>query len=503
MRRTPLRALAVATASLMLLAGTTITAQAGSPPDPLDDVVGADAYEPGLLRAMERDLGMPAERAVARLGFQSGAAAKATRAAKTLDSFAGAWVHPERDVLYVAVADKSDRAAAVALGATVVTATYDATSLDAWKATLDTALAGDEAAPALYVDPVRNSVVVEVLDGAEHAARAAVDRAVDRAGIPADAVTYAATDEAPRTFVDVIGGNAYYIAYPDGTARCSVGFVVGDGFVTAGHCGTQGLTTTTPTGTFAGSSFPGNDYAYVRVASGNTLIGGVNNYAGSTVNVAGSTPAAVGATVCRSGSTTGWHCGTIQAFNATVSYAEDDGSVSTVSGLIRTDVCAERGDSGGSLIAGDQAQGLTSGGNGDCNRGGTTYFQPVNEALNAYGVTLRTGGGGTTPPSGACTGYESTRTGSLSAGAAVAVPSTTGFAAAAGTLRGCLDGPTGTDFDLYLQRKGSGNKWTTVAQGITTNPDETVTYAGSAGTYRWVVESYTGSGSYTVGYDTP
>jgi streptogrisin C len=33
---------------------------------------------------------------------------------------------------------------------------------------------------------------------------------------------------------------------------------------------------------------------------------------------------------------------------------------------------------------------MTSGGSGDCTSGGTTYFQPVNEALSAYGVSLLT-----------------------------------------------------------------------------------------------------------------
>nr|WP_289017620.1 trypsin-like serine protease [uncultured Aeromicrobium sp.] len=62
----------------------------------------------------------------------------------------------------------------------------------------------------------------------------------------------------------------------------------------------------------------------------------------------------------------------------------------SVYGLIRTSVCAEPGDSGGSAITGNQAQGVTSGGSGNCSSGGTTYFQPVNEILSAYGLTLKT-----------------------------------------------------------------------------------------------------------------
>ena len=39
-------------------------------------------------------------------------------------------------------------------------------------------------------------------------------------------------------------------------------------------------------------------------------------------------------------------------------------------------------------IPGLTALGLTSGGSGNCSTGGTTFFQPVREAVNAYGVTM-------------------------------------------------------------------------------------------------------------------
>ena len=61
-----------------------------------------------------------------------------------------------------------------------------------------------------------------------------------------------------------------------------------------------------------------------------------------------------------------------------------------VTGLIRTDICAEPGDSGGSVLSGDQAQGTTSGGTGDCVRGGATYVQPINPVLKAVGAKLLT-----------------------------------------------------------------------------------------------------------------
>jgi streptogrisin D len=106
-------------------------------------------------------------------------------------------------------------------------------------------------------------------------------------------------------------------------------------------------------------------------------------YGGGYRDITGAGNAFVGQSVTRSGSTTGVHSGTVQALNATVNYAEGQ-----VSGLIQTNVCAEGGDSGGSLFSGNTAIGLTSGGNGDCTFGGTTFFQPVTEALSAYGVSV-------------------------------------------------------------------------------------------------------------------
>ncbi|GHH69195.1 S1 family peptidase [Promicromonospora soli] len=372
MRRTSLRGLAVATATVGLLAGT-INAVAAARSDA---ETASTRYAPGMVAAMERDLNLSTAEAVAQIKTQEILAGTQRSLEKSLGaSYAGAWVE-SADELHVAVTDAADAADVRAAGATPVIADNSLKALDAWTADLDGALSESDVT-SYYVDVETNEIVISVVDGA----RADVEAAVGDAGVPADAVSLTAAAERPRTLINVIGGNAYFI----GGSRCSVGFAATGGFVTAGHCGTRGATTSQPSGTFQVSSFPGNDYAYVNVGSDDTPIGAVNNYSGGTVRVTGSSPAAVGATVCRSGSTTGWHCGTIQALNATVNYAEG-----TVTGLIRTSVCAEPGDSGGSLLAGTQAQGMTSGGSGNCSSGGTTYFNPVGEALSAAGVSLVT-----------------------------------------------------------------------------------------------------------------
>jgi len=371
MRHTSLWGVAVATATVGLFAGTVNAVAAGSA-----DTESAAGYAPGLVAAMERDLGLSAAEAVDRLAVQETLSATQQSLETSLGaSYAGAWLEGA-DALHVAVTDAAEAATVRAAGATPVTVDHSLAALDSWTADLDDALAASDVT-SYRVDVQTNEIVVDVVEGAT----ADVEKAVAEAGVPASAVSLRETTERPRTFANVIGGEAYYI---NGSARCSVGFAVTGGFVSAGHCGTVGSSTSEPSGTFEVSSFPGNDYSYVSVSS-DTPVGVVDDYNGGTVSVAGSSPAAVGATVCRSGSTTGWHCGTIQALNATVNYAEG-----SVSGLIQTNVCAEPGDSGGSLLAGNQAQGMTSGGSGNCSSGGQTFFQPVGEALSAAGVSLLT-----------------------------------------------------------------------------------------------------------------
>ncbi|BCL31668.1 S1 family peptidase [Streptomyces aurantiacus] len=183
------------------------------------------------------------------------------------------------------------------------------------------------------------------------------------------------------------GGDAIYAS----SWRCSLGFNVRSGstdyFVTAGHC-TDGAGTwwsnsghTTTLGTTSGSSFPTNDYGLVRYTNTSVTKSGT---AGSVDITSAATPS-VNTNVIRTGSTTGTHTGRVTALNATVNYGGGD----VVYGMIQTTVCAEPGDSGGPLYGSNGvAYGLTSGGSGNCSSGGTTFFQPVTEALSAYGVNV-------------------------------------------------------------------------------------------------------------------
>ncbi|MDN3025843.1 S1 family peptidase [Streptomyces sp. S.PB5] len=182
------------------------------------------------------------------------------------------------------------------------------------------------------------------------------------------------------------GGDAVYAS----GWRCSAGVNVQSGstyyFITAGHC-TEGASTwytssarSTTIGPTAATSFPGNDFGLVRYANSAVPHPGTIG----SVEITGATTAYIGQSVCRRGSTTGVRCGRVTGLNATVNY----GGGEVVSGLIQTNICAEPGDSGGPLHAGDKVIGILSGGSGDCTVGGTTYYQPIQEALSTYGVTV-------------------------------------------------------------------------------------------------------------------
>ncbi|MFD9831682.1 S1 family peptidase [[Kitasatospora] papulosa] len=243
----------------------------------------------------------------------------------------------------------------------------------------------DIAGTAWYTEASTGKVVVTVDSTVTAAEIATIKKSVTDSGAKAD------IKRTPGTFNKLIaGGQAIYA----GGGRCSLGFNVRSGStyyaLTAGHCTEIGSTwytnsgQTTTLGTRAGSSFPTNDYGLIRHSNSAAADGRVYLYNGSYQDITSAANPSVGQAVKRSGSTTGVHSGTVTGLNATVNYGGGD----VVYGMIQTNVCAEPGDSGGSLFAGSTALGLTSGGSGNCSSGGTTFFQPVVEALNAYGVSV-------------------------------------------------------------------------------------------------------------------
>jgi len=381
-----LRQTLVLTFAVTLAAGSS-AAPASAAPDTAAPSAAAAAnfgMPAGQLAALRRDLGLDDARIAERTVVEAAAPFIERRLRGELGAaYGGAWVARDGGSLVVGVTDAAHAARVRAAGAQPQVVARTAADLDRTKAALDRRTASAAGVHSWYVDPASNSVVVEAstVEAGTRFARAA--------GVSGGAVRTVANSHAYSPVYDTRGGDEYVI---NNSVLCSVGFAVSGGFVTAGHCGGAGSNTSgsgAAQGTFRGSSFPDNDYAWVQTNANWVSRPVVNTYNGGTTNVAGSQEAAVGSSVCRSGRTTGWRCGTITGKNVTVNY-----SGSYVYGLVSSSACAQPGDSGGSFISGNQAQGVTSGAGGNCSTGGTTVYQPVNEILGVYGLSLTTTGGG-------------------------------------------------------------------------------------------------------------
>jgi len=305
--------------------------------------------------------------------------AAATLAAKLDTQFgslgAGSYIDAAGKVV-VNVSDAATAKSVAAAGATPRLVAHSGAALAAAEGSLKANL--KTPGTAFAIDPVSNQVVVSVDSTVTGAKLAAVQASVAALG------SAATLESIPGTLSTTIsGGDAIFVS----GARCSLGFNVRNGagtnfFLTAGHCtniGTSWSNGSQTLGTRTGTSFPTNDYGIVRYT--NTTI--AKPGAVGSQDITNARTPSVGETVFRRGSTTGTRSGRVTALNATVNYPQG-----SVFGMIRTTVCAQPGDSGGSLYAGTSALGLTSGGSGNCTSGGTTFFQPVTEPLGVFGVAV-------------------------------------------------------------------------------------------------------------------
>jgi hypothetical protein len=338
---------------------------------------GQDLLNPDMVPAMQRDLGLTHDQVLSRLQSEDVANRVTEGLSGALgDAFGGATYNAATGKAHVETTNAALVGKIREAGAEAEVVKFSARQLDSTVSVLN---AGEKAAPAAItgwgVDSATNRVTLSVLPGQ----RGAADAFVAKSGVDKSSVTVVETPSTPTTYANVRGGDAYYIG---GNARCSVGFSTTTGFLSAGHCaaltGAGALTGSNGAslGSWGRYSFPTNDYSAVRTNSNWTPLAQMNN--GTAVR--GSSNAATGTSVCKAGSTTGWTCGTIGAKNQTVRYSEG-----TVYGMTATNVRSAAGDSGGGFIAGNNAQGLLSGGNTS-----VTYFFPIGAALSGTGTTLKT-----------------------------------------------------------------------------------------------------------------
>ncbi|WP_051771581.1 proprotein convertase P-domain-containing protein [Lentzea albidocapillata] len=199
--------------------------------------------------------------------------------------------------------------------------------------------------------------------------------------------------------------------WPGSETYCSVGFAATDAnggkhFLTAGHCTNDAnqaaygqisqqnrLGTSNVGGSRSVNAREGDMGVVAVTEAGWNLSAAVNTWGQPAITVTGSAEAMVGDRVCHSGNTSKWQCGEVKYTNKAVDY----GGGLVIEGLTWTTACSKGGDSGGAWLLGDKAVGLHDGGPSQCvqnptNDADLSIFQPVNEALRKWNLTLVTGG---------------------------------------------------------------------------------------------------------------
>lgn len=342
-----------------------------------------------------------------RMETQRKAGNTALRVAKELGTSrsGGGYLDAASGKPIVTVTDSSDADYVAEEGAEARSVTFSTKELTKSKDTIDS-LAKSKGAGQVQswgIDPRTNSVVVTTPKGATDKATTAFLEEIRAQG-------KRVTVQESEAQVMATAGNLY----GGQEVNMSSGFTCSAGFntrkkdtgravlLTAGHCA-EGRPTFSRFGVSIGGtmnySFPGNDYAAVAINETNWIPrGGVDKYDGYARLVKGSSGAAVGTPVCKSGRTTGWTCGYIQSYNNSVNYGGGD----IVKGLVKNNACVQQGDSGGSNISGNLAQGITSGGGLYQDPSGNlvcgekvgqpneSYYQPINEVLQVYNLALIT-----------------------------------------------------------------------------------------------------------------
>lgn len=258
-----------------------------------------------------------------------------------------------------------------------------------------------------YVDVRRNQLVVEVPDGHRSKATRALIAAARRSRPGMVHVVTTAGDVHPAAAnlyegdsLDLTNGMECAAGF---NARTSAGRWI---VLTAGHC-LQGNPAAYHRDaayhsdyvgpTYAGR-YPGSDFAAILVDTSRwSPQPAVDMRNGMARAVLGTAAPVVGSQVCQSSASTGWTCGTVQAYNQTVNY----GNGNIVGGLVRFNGCVQPGDSGGAVMHGNDAVGLVSGGQfyntgaqdvcgqrvGEPN---VSFYQPIQPALRGLDARLLT-----------------------------------------------------------------------------------------------------------------
>ncbi|MBF6329025.1 S1 family peptidase [Nocardia transvalensis] len=386
--RARLRKAAVLASAAALVLGP-MAGSASADPDPAP----APNLPAELAAAVQRDLKISPEEYLHRADVAQQVAAFATEAQRQYPQvFAGAWLDQAgKAVVALAPGEELDAARKAAQDAgfqvkdvakSEIALRSEKNAFQQWLSTQPESVA--EAVRGAVIDTVNNSVAVRVdkpglpMPGFVDPARVIVMAAPPTG--PEEPQEQAKPIAGESRNAPVAAGDAYASTAGRMQLICSSGFngldrndhVVN---ITAGHCNPNIPASGTANAPAMFEMLPGNhlgnqlgsfqksvlgsqDYSIVSVNDQN-----VPRFDNNLVRVPGAAPIAitgvatpvVGAPVCKSGSRTGFSCGVVNAVDQTVQVGDRELNQS-----FSANICALPGDSGGPIVTGTQALGISS-----------------------------------------------------------------------------------------------------------------------------------------------
>lgn len=400
MRSSLARRAAVFGSAALLLVAPAVAQAAPGPADAAGATPGVSdqaAHLPiELIDALQRDLKLTPEEYLERSELAQRLAEFAAMAGVEFpEAFGGSWLDPagtpvvgvagpDADAFRTVVAEAGFTPRDVERSAQRLDA--DRTSLTDWIATLPPEIAN--LVHGVTVDIASNTVVLRAEDAAEplldllppilrEAARVVLGPALGSLQ-PAQTgpqVAFFATDE-------LLGGDAYDARGGGMGLRCSLGFNAVDPAgapvnISAGHCDPSPASAGSPhasqanamvgnltgptVGTFEKTILQGMDYSIIRPTADSARLLTNNRVRvpdAEPLSITGTADPVVGAPACKAGDTTGFNCGVVTDVGRTIKVGDR-----VIDNGFTTNMCALRGDSGGPIVTGTRALGISSASN--------------------------------------------------------------------------------------------------------------------------------------------
>ncbi|MFE3545240.1 S1 family peptidase [Nocardia sp. NPDC059177] len=416
-RRAAVKAASAGFAATVLLAPLFGSGLASAEPDaPLQ--LPADALPAAMVTALSRDLGMtPTEYLDRAARAQQLRQYAADFRAENPDTFAGAWLTPEGKAV-VAVTNAETGKLAAADGYQTQLAPISANGLEGalvqlsqWIASLPREIS--EPISSVAIDTLNSQLVLNI-------ANTPTGHLLNLPTLIATIKVVLSPGGGGPVEYRPMGGDTYITATKDlhdttlrGVDVCSFGFNATDDAgsalnISAGHCNpnidnggsapvyvpnVRDIPNSPEVGSFAHSVLGGPaslDYSVIRLNERAVNAGmdlpRVRGAEGTTLTITGTAEPVTGAPVCKTGQSSTFTCGFVSADHVETQLFTAEGVSKTIRGFANS-ACTLGGDSGGAIVTGTLALGITSG----SNAADAPNCAEANTQLAPYGGTASLG----------------------------------------------------------------------------------------------------------------